>query len=251
VRVVITGASGNVGRLATGALERDHDLVLLDRREREDRNVVRVDLAVPPGPLRPPWRPAWDRCFERADVVVHLAGRLHPAGWGLRGWPRIRRSNIDATWNVLSAAARHGVPRVVYGSSTFAVRAEMFRRDGDDTRLGDVPPRPLMLYGLSKAFGETAGRMFVDERRLHSFVAVRIGYCPQDGVPPDNPWLRRLWTGRGDLARLLRRCVESELEGFHVVYGVSGPDSPFDLRSTRALLGWDPEEGDESSRPRE
>lgn len=244
MRVVITGASGNVGRIATRALEEDHDLVLLDRRVSEDRRVVGANLAITPGPLRPLWRPAWDRHFQGADVVVHLAARLNSAGWGLRGWRRIRAHNLDATWNVLRAAAKHRVPRVVYGSSTYAIRAEMLQwRDGDPP-LGDVPPRPVTLYGLSKAFGETAGRMFVDELRLRAFLAVRIGYCPLEGVPPDDPWLRGIWIGRGDLGRLLRRCVETELEGFHAVYGVSGPDAPVDLGGTRELLDWRPEEGE-------
>ena len=42
--------------------------------------------------------------------------------------------------------------------------------------------------------------------------------------------LRAIWIGVQDLRSLLRRCVESSSEGFHVVYGVSGqPTAPYDL----------------------
>ena len=105
----------------------------------------------------------------------------------------------------------------------------------------DVAPRPLTPYGVSKAVGEQLGRMFVDEGRLASFIAVRIG-CYQ-AVPPEDGELRHLWIGPQDLRSLLRRCVEANVEGFHVVYGTSAqPSSPYDLSYTRRLLSWEPQQ---------
>lgn len=248
MRIVITGAAGNIGRLATKELEEDHDLVLLDRRRVRDRPSIVGDLSAAPSRLRP--RPPWDPAFEGADAVLHLAAVLHPASYRRNAWSLIRRHNIDATWNVIRAAARHGVPKVVFGSSGWAIRALDHTLDegeaGEAYMGSDVLPRPLTIYGLSKAFGENAGRMFVDEGRLRTFIAVRIGFCPHHGRPPDNEWLRRRWIGVRDMARLLRRCVEADVEGYHVVYGVSVDDSPYDLSHTRNLLDWVPDQGVEA-----
>jgi len=250
MRILITGAAGNIGRIATGELDRDHSLVLLDRRRVRGRSSVVGDLSSEPASSRRGRGPGWDAAFEKVDVVLHLAAVLHPISFRHDGWDLIRRSNIDATWNVLSAASRHRVPKVVFGSSGWAIRAidnEQERTGEDEAGIGsDVLPRPLMTYGLSKAFGEITGRMFVDEGRLRSFIAIRIGFCPSHGRVPGNAWLRKRWIGVDDMASLLRRCVEADVEGYHVVYGVSRQDSPYDLTHTRHLLDWHPEQGAEA-----
>lgn len=250
MRIVITGAAGNIGRIATEELEGDHDLVLVDRRRLPGRSSIVADLSSDPRPSRLRRRTSWDAALEDASVVLHLAALLSPHSFRVDGWERIKRHNIEATWNVLCAAARHHVPRVVFGSSGWAVRATDNDRERSDGKVGridsDAPPRPLLTYGLSKAFGENAGQMFVDEGRLRSFIAVRIGHCPPDGRPSANAWLRRRWVGRRDMASLIRRCVEADVEGYHVIYGVSAPDSPYDLTHTRHLLDWIPEQGVET-----
>ncbi len=123
-------------------------------------------------------------------------------------------------------------------------RSTSARANGHARLFGsEVPPRPLTRYGASKAFGEVAGRMFVDEGRLDTFLAVRIGYCSPDGQFPTEEVARRRWVGARDLAELLRRCVEADVRGFHVVYGVSAvANCPFDLAYTRRLLDWTPSE---------
>lgn len=250
MRIVITGAAGNIGRIATEELEGDHDLVLVDRRPMQGRSSIVGDLSSDPASSRLRRRTRWETAFEDADVVLHMAAVLHGVSFRPHAWPRIRRDNIDATWNILAAAARYRVPRVVLGSSGWAIRVIDHEREaageGEAGIGSDVPPRPLTTYGLSKAFGEIAGRMFVDEGRFRSLIAVRIGHCPPDGRPSANAWLRRRWVGRRDMASLIRRCVEADVEGYHVIYGVSAPDSPYDLTHTRHLLDWIPEQGVET-----
>lgn len=240
MRVVITGAAGHIGGLAAAALS-PHDLVLLDRRRGADRRVIVANLACAPAAgMRLRWRRGWDRHLRGADVVVHLAGDPSPRA----PWSRVQRHNVGATWHVLAAAAEHRVPKVVFASSNWAVLAEEEARRGVGDRRplgsGDAP-RPLTAYGLSKAFGELAGRMFVDEGRLGSFIAVRIGACTRDGRLPDDARMARRWVGPGDLGRLLARCVAVDAPGFHVVYALSiVPDCPVDLGPTRRLLDWAP-----------
>jgi hypothetical protein len=81
--------------------------------------------------------------------------------------------------------------------------------------------------------------MLVDERKLDSFVAVRLGWYHPD--PPKIEAYKKLGIKAQDLRSLFRRCVEADFSGFHVVYGVSAqPISPYDLSYTRRLLSWEP-----------
>jgi nucleoside-diphosphate-sugar epimerase len=231
MRVLVTGAAGQIGRELVAELDRSHDLRLVDRRGDDPRTII-VDLG----------RPLDSEIFRGVDVVIHLAADPdeHAA------WASVIDNNVQATWNVLEAAAEQSVSGVVFASSNWAVKAlerelapACYRPDGP--KIGsDAAPRPLYPYGISKALGEIAGRSFVDERRLRAFVAVRIGaYGPGPAAPENDP----LWIGAADLRSLFRRCVEAELRGFHVVYGVSAqPTAPYDLSYTRELLGWRPRE---------
>lgn len=244
MRIVITGAAGHIGMLAAAELA-SHDLVLVDRHRTRDRRSSAANLSRAPA-LRSslPWLPKWDRRFAGADVVLHLAAVLHPAGEGSGGWRNVRRHNVDATFHVLTAAADHRVPKVIFASSGWAVRGATADVGESAQGIGsDSPPRPVSRYGLSKAFGEVAGRMFVDEGRLRTFIAMRIGYSPPHGHAPADDWTRDCWIGPRDLARLIRRSVEADLVGFHVVYGVSGVGAcPFDLTYTTRILDWTPVE---------
>jgi hypothetical protein len=154
-------------------------------------------------------------------------------------------NNIQGTWNVIQAAAEHRVRRVVFASSNWAVKAleqklapDCYGPDGP--KIGsDTPPVPLTAYGLSKGFGELAGKMFVDEGKLESFVAIRIGN--HNPTPSTDEIVRARWIGVEDTRSLFRRCVEADIKGFHVVYGVSAQDTvPYDLSHTRQLLSWLP-----------
>jgi uronate dehydrogenase len=246
MRVTITGAAGVIGVQLTEELALGHELRLIDKVPAPGGSSWVADLSVHRvgSPLRP-WsrqrRPGWTQIFEGVDVVLHLAHDRFPAAL----WTQAAADNVQATWNVLEAAASHGVPRVVYASSNWAVKfleehaaPDCYLPSGP--KIGsDAPPRPRTAYGLSKAVGELVGQMFVDEGRLTTFIAVRIGNCARE--VPSNPIKRTRWIGFQDIRRLFRCCVETPVTGFHVVYGVSRqPAAPYDLSHTSRLLGWVP-----------
>ena len=246
MRVVITGAAGAIGKQLVNELSGSHHIWQIDRRHTNGRGCLIGDLSdVQPSARWRSWlklKPDhWSKAFKGAQVIVHLAANIDPAA----SWEEILPNNIQGTWNIIQAAARCGVHRVVFSSSNWAVKAleqkmapDCYRPDGPKIDSA-TPPFPLTAYGLSKSFGELAGRMFVDEGKLKSFVAVRIGhYAP---IPSTDEIVRTRWIGVEDIRSLFRRCVEADLEGFHVVYGVSAQTTaPYDLSHTCKLLSWSP-----------
>ena len=246
MRVVITGAAGRIGSQVVEELSGTHDLYLIDRLPVSGRQSITADLTKPP--TNGGWKKwftrktsLWSYAFEKAEVVIHLAANAKPSAL----WKELLPNNIDATWNVLQAAATYRVPRVIFASSNWAVKAveknlapSCYEPTG--SKIGsEMPPSPLTAYGLSKAFGELAGNMFVAEGKLESFVAVRIGHY--NPIPSTDEIVRVRWIGVEDIRSLFRRCVEVKLKGFHVVYGVSAQEtSPYDLSHTSQLLSWKP-----------
>lgn len=246
MRVVITGAAGRIGREMVDELAQVHELRLIDRVPVAGHDSIVADLAeARERNLLKPWSksrtPRWMRAFEAVDVVLHLAANPSPQA----SWQNVLHNNIGATWNVCEAATKYNVPRVVFASSNYAVKAsELALAPACYTPSGpkigsDCEPCPLTPYGISKAAGEVIGRTFVGERKLQSFVAVRIGVF--SSTAPKDPRWRNLWISPGDTRNLLRRCIEERFSGFHVVYGVSAqPTSPYDLSHTCNLLSWLP-----------
>ena len=246
MRVIITGAAGEIGTHLVEELSAAHDLCLIDRSPVSGRTSIIADLSN--GHARSRWKPwsasrcpKWMEAFEGADVVLHLAVDRRDTV----PEQQLLFSNIQATSNVIETATRYRVARIVFASSNWAVKAlerelapSCYMPDGP--KIGsDAPPRPITSYGISKALGEISGRMAVDTKQLGSFVAVRIGsYEP---APPEEEERRHRWIGTQDIRSLLRRCVESEFKGFHVIYGVSAQrTAPYDLSYTQALLQWEP-----------
>lgn len=113
LRVVVTGASGNVGTSTVQALSRDPavaSILGVVRREPEWR-VPKLE-----------WRTA-DLAEDQiahlvrgADVVIHLAWLFQPTHDPALTW----RSNVLGAIRVFEAVARENVPAVVYSSSVGA-----------------------------------------------------------------------------------------------------------------------------------
>jgi nucleoside-diphosphate-sugar epimerase len=113
MRVIITGASGNVGTALLRALPAEHEVVGVVRRPPDRQGVYEradwcaLDLTEPEGvaDLR--------RVFEGADAVVHLAWGFQPT----RDTGYLRQLGVGGTAAVLQAAHASGVGQLVHMSS--------------------------------------------------------------------------------------------------------------------------------------
>jgi nucleoside-diphosphate-sugar epimerase len=114
VRIVITGASGNVGtalllRLGGG----EHQLVGVSRRMPPAEPPYNWAEWVCADIGRPDAGPRLRSAFADADAVVHLAWLIQPS----RDREAMRRTNQDGTAAVAEAAVAAGVPHLVHQSS--------------------------------------------------------------------------------------------------------------------------------------
>ena len=203
-RVLITGAAGAIGSvLREGLRGRFPILRLLDiaplGAAQPGEELVTADIRDPS---------ALTAAVTDVDATVHLAGIPREDTF-----QRLRDTNMTGTYHVLEAARLQGCPRVVLASSAHVTG---FYRAGQ--HLGpDTPPRPDTLYGVSKLFGESLGRLYADKYGLQ-VVCVRIGtFAPR---PTDR---RHLWTWLSprDAIELFHACLVAPDVGFQVVYGVS------------------------------
>ncbi|WZH54263.1 MAG: NAD-dependent epimerase/dehydratase family protein [Nocardioides alkalitolerans] len=126
MRIVVTGASGFVGRrLVELARAAGHDVVGIGRRRLDAEGYLSVDLGRAHGEEPPPlpWRP---------EAVVHCAARATP-------YARRREfeaDNITATRTVVDWCARSwGRPRLVHVSSS-----SVLYHDGDQLDLTEESP---------------------------------------------------------------------------------------------------------------
>lgn len=134
MRYAMTGATGFVGgAIARRLREAGHEVVALVRDPARASGLADLGVELLPGDL--------DDTAVLDRLCTDVDGLFHVAGWYRLGErdPRVGdQVNIQGTRNVLDAALRHGVRRVVY-TSTLAVNSdtqeqvvdETYRFDGD------------------------------------------------------------------------------------------------------------------------
>ena len=168
MKVVVTGASGHLGRATCALLEkRGHEVVALSSKD--------VDLAdeqTAVSKLAP--------FFVSPAALVHLAAWHPPATAATTAADRRRllEVNVMGTMRALEAA-RAGAPRVVYASSF-----EVYGAPASSLIDEDHPTRPLTDYGATKLAGEDHLLAFAyeEDKRV---VALRMPaiYGPGERTP--------------------------------------------------------------------
>jgi nucleoside-diphosphate-sugar epimerase len=166
MRVLITGAGGNLGRAAIPVLEQEgHTLRLLDFRPLDTSHELVV------GDVRDP--EAVGQAMVDVDAVVHGAA-LH--GVHLGTWPGADfwSINTGGTFTVYEAARAAGVRRVVLASSMVVYGGVGGEASRWGVRTEESPFAPGDVYGLTKVVAEDTARFFASVHHVDT-VALRLG----------------------------------------------------------------------------
>jgi len=241
MRIFFTGASGKAGRhVAPYLADQGHhvtnaDLVPLEHPAVAD---LRVDLTdagetysalaglATMDDLELAQKPAY-------DAVVHFAALPRIL---LASDTRTYATNVLSTYNVLEAATRLGVRKVVFASSetTYGICfAQGERRPQYVPVDEDHPTVPEDSYAMSKVAGEVTARSF-QARTGADVYGLRINnviepheYAELFPAFLDDPSLRRrnlfAYIDTRDLAQMTQRCLETDGLGYEV-FNVANAD---------------------------
>jgi UDP-glucose 4-epimerase len=157
MRIVVTGATGNVGTSVVEALVADpavDEIVGLARRlprwQPPRTRWVQADVATD----------ALEPHFAGADAVIHLAWLIQPS----RDGAALRAVNVDGSRRVFEAAARAGAGALVHASSV-----GVYSPGPKDRRVDESWPRegvPTSFYSRHKAEAERILDRFEDDLRV-------------------------------------------------------------------------------------
>ena len=269
-RVLVTGASGRVGRHVVDALVDDCEVTVLDLAPPVqdvpfiEGNVLDLDTV--------------RASMSGQDAVIHLAA----IDLGVPAEPEAYfGTNVMGTWNAVQAAREAGIRKVVLASSVSATGIGEMR--------SDFPPeylpvdeahamKPAHAYGVSKLVVEDIARSFA----LHGDVSItclrpvavivdsNLRRTVDRAADPHHPWLAAYVTGE-DTGRAFVAALEYDapfdalfiaaddsaspvptLERLAGVYGAAPPvrepewferdprASPIDATRAKQRLGWRP-----------
>ena len=232
-RILITGASGNIGAKIRRHLTAHggFDLTLIDKDPKGDPAIIAADLSV--------YDQSWVRHFQGIDAVVHLAAEHRH----LAPWAALEGPNVDAVINLYEASAAHAVRRVVFASSMHTVTGH----PGSRVVSPEALACPGNLYGATKVVGERLGKSYA-ERHGVSVICLRIG-CVQPGDNLPGPhmgdgWTQLLWLSDRDLCQGVERAILAGDVQFAVLNLTSDNlMTPWDLSQTTRILGYAPQDG--------
>lgn len=252
-RIIFTGGSGKAGQYVVQELLRyGHEILNLDltRLDNPDVHTIKCDLTdagqvysalstqfkltepLAPGVPSPP------------DAVVHFAGYPQPL---LAPDNEIFRTNVMAFHNVVEAACKLGVKKIIFASSAtvYGVSYAQGQRDFASFPIDEeLDVNPTDPYGLSKLVCETTARSFAARFNVDIY-CLRIGriILPHEYddyfesyVYEAHKWAVHLWsyTDVRDLGQICHRCVEKDGLGWQIFN--AGNDSATHLEISESVL---------------
>ena len=240
--VLVTGASGLIGRLTIADLQNKYEFSALNRRPVEGIPCLQADVC-DAQVIKP--------AFQGMDMVLHLAAYTGPDNW-----EDTMSVTVMGTLNVYQAAQEAGVRRVVYMSSG----STMCGYEWDDEKAygklarGEYNkvtaswpmityqdlPRPDSRYAVGKLFGEACGRWFADHYGM-SVLCIRLGAV----LDTDRPKLIRHFPGylsQADAVQIIDKCLSAPAS---LKYGIFDAISQNkyrwrDTSPAKEILGWRP-----------
>lgn len=180
VRVALTGASGKVGRVVVhDLLDHGYEVVAIDRVRAADPDARAEQRVADLTDAN-----AADACLDGCDALIHLAATTDPVS---QSASETIANNVRGTFNLLDAAARRGLARVVLASSQSVLGhpwaptvLPLDYAPVDE----DHPARPVDPYALSKQLCEAMGAYVA---RAHGLRVLSFRF-PSVWLPEQFPW---------------------------------------------------------------
>ena len=233
-RVLVTGASGRVGRHVVDALVEDCEVTVLDlappaqdvpfiEGDVLDLETVRASMA-------------------GQDAVIHLAA----IDFGVPAEPEAYfGTNVMGTWNTVQAAREAGIRKMVLASSVSAVGVGEMRPDFPPESLPvdeTHAMKPAHAYGVSKLVVEDIARGFVLQgdlsitclRPVAVIVESNLRRTVDRASDPSHPWLAAYVTGE-DTGRAFAAALDYDAP-FDALF-IAADDSASQVPTLERLAG--------------
>jgi len=230
INLLITGGSGYVGKAFIKAHGTRYKIRIFGRTPVEGCEFFKGDIKK---------LADLEEASEGMETILHLAAATTD-GTGISD-EEYFKTNTVGTFNVLEAAVRRGVKKVVYGSSVCAVG---FR----------ATPRLIMenercepsdgMYGMSKYLSERLAECYAAERGIRIICLRTSMVVPQHKITvPENPLAKR-WLGAvhiDDVVEAFRLAIDNDKVHFDIFHiCADNPKAKFDITKAKEILGFSP-----------
>ncbi|MBC8232580.1 NAD(P)-dependent oxidoreductase [bacterium] len=166
MKILLTGGAGDLGRDLGPLLARYHDVKVLDiKKPDNDLEFVSCDISKSEDV---------EQATKGVDVITHLAALI-----SADTSTQFIDVNTKGTCNILEAALKNGVKKVVYASSVWAASRGLSvpYLPIDE----NIPCQPEGMYDITKRMGEEFCEYFYRMYGLNTMILRLCGYYPVEG----------------------------------------------------------------------
>ena len=166
MKILLTGGAGDLGRDLGPLLARYHDVKVLDiKKPDNDLEFVSCDISKSEDV---------EQATKGVDVIAHLAALI-----SADTSTQFIDVNAKGTCNILEAALKNGVKKVVYASSVWAASRGLSvpYLPIDE----NIPCKPEGMYDITKRMGEEFCEYFYRMYGLNTMILRLCGYYPVEG----------------------------------------------------------------------
>ena len=106
MKIMVTGATGFIGRALCNELAKEHNVIVLTRRP--EKALALFERPVDIIKWNPKYMDGWEKCFDGSDAIVNLAGTNLASGrWFKNFKAEILDSRIQASKVLIQAIVIH------------------------------------------------------------------------------------------------------------------------------------------------